>query len=114
MPIGATVNMRIGSMVSAPGGRLRLTDSIRSLSRICGELPTMVMVPPSMMQQAIGSSRRDSGRPVREDRRETTGRNSVVTAGFCMKAESEPVRPHSTSSRRRSTPADRRRMKDAA
>ena len=113
-PIGAMLNIEKGSMVSAPEGRLRLTDSTRSFSRICGELPTMVMVPPRMMQQAMGSSRRDNGRPVRVEIRATTGRNNAVTAGFCMTAEISPVMPHRTSSRRRSSPFDRRRMCDAA
>ena len=68
------------------------------------------MVPPRMMQQAIGSSRRDSGRPVREEMRATTGRNSAATAGFCITAEIKPVMLHNTSSSRRSSPFDRRRM----
>ena len=63
----------------------------RSLSRISGELPTIVSAPPITMAAAIGISRRDIDRPVREDRREATGRYSAITDGFCMKDELSPA-----------------------
>ena len=66
--------MRNGSSVATPDGRLAFADTSRSLSRISGELPTMVSVPPITIAVASGSSRRDSGSPVRDDSREATGR----------------------------------------
>ncbi len=113
-PNGVTENILNCSIVSAPVGRLRLAEVIRSFNNICGELPTMVSEPPSTMQHAIGSSRREIGTPVREEMRLTTGRNSAVRAGFCMIAESRPVSPHNTSSRRRSSPRESLSRNEAA
>ena len=47
-----------GSSVAAPEGRFELPATSRSLSRISGELPTMVNAPPMTMAAAIGSSSR--------------------------------------------------------
>ena len=51
----------------------------------------MVSAPPITIAAAIGSSRRDRVRPVREDRREATGRYSAITDGFCMNEELRPA-----------------------
>ena len=51
---------------------------------------------------------RDKGRPVRELRREATGRYSAITDGFCMKEELRPATAEVSSSNRCSTPRARR------
>src|SRR5690606_7774537 len=100
--------MLSGSSVAAPEGRLALVATSRSLSRISGELPTMVRVPPSTIDTATGSSSRDRLTPVRDDRRETTGRYSAITDGFCITDELSPAMPETSSSRRSSAPRARR------
>mgnify|MGYP001806792938 CR=1 FL=1 len=90
-PKGSGANMPKGLSEATPDGRLRLAATSKSLSRIIGDEPTMVSEPPSTMQVAIGSSRRPSPRPVREDNLAATGRNSAVTEGFCMTEETAPA-----------------------
>ena len=57
----------------------------RSFSRISGDEPTIVMVPPKIAQKPIGISSRLSGSSVRTDMRLTTGRNRAAAPTFCMK-----------------------------
>ena len=111
MGIGA--NMFSGSSVAAPEGRLALVATSRSLSRISGELPTMVRVPPITIATATGSSSLDRLMPVREDSRETTGRYSAITEGFCITDELSPAMPETSSSRRSSRPRARRSSQPA-
>ncbi len=80
MPTGAIANSENGTMVCAPGGKLRLALTMRSLSTISGEFEIIVMLVPARMQNAIGISNRESGTPVRALTRLTTGRNSAVRA----------------------------------
>ena len=101
-------------MLCAPGGRLRLALATRSLSRISGELEIMVMLVPARMQQAMGSSRRFSGIPVRELRRLTTGMNSAARAWLCMIADMLPTIALIRCETRVSTPPASLRMKFAA
>ena len=58
VPTGAIANSENGSIVCAPGGRLRFALAIRSLSRINGEFEIIVIFVPARMQNAIGSSSR--------------------------------------------------------
>src|SRR5690348_1286190 len=114
MPIGVIENSENGSMVCAPGGRLRSALAIRSLSRISGEFEISVMLVPARMQNAIGSSRRFNGTPVRAEMRLATGRNNAASAWLWMIDERLPTVVLSSSDTRLSTPPERRRMKDAA
>ena len=51
----------------------------------------MVMVPPRMAQNPIGISKRDMGRSVRDEMRDTTGRNRAAAPTFCMNEEITPT-----------------------
>src|SRR6476660_6404610 len=93
-------NMCSGSSVAAPEGRLALDETSKSLSRISGEVPTIVSEPPITMAMASGNRKRDRGKPVRELRREATGRYSAITDGFCMKDELRPATAEVNSNRR--------------
>ena len=104
MPIGVIANSLNGSIVCAPGGRLRLALAMRSFNRISGELLIRVMLVPHRMQQAIGSSSRFSGMPVRAETRLLTGRNSAASAWLWMIEESVPAIALITSETRVSTP----------
>ena len=53
-----------------------------------------------MIAAASGSRKRDNGRPVRELRREATGRYSAITAGLCISGELRPAMAVVSSSRR--------------
>ncbi len=75
---------------------------------ISGELPTIVRVPPSTMHTATGSITRASATPLRPDRRETTGRNSAITEGFCIVAEVSPAVAEAYRIKRSSSPLERR------
>ena len=70
-----------------------LATPIKSLSKISGEDPTMVMVPPKIAQNPIGISKRDIGRSVRTEIRLTTGKNSAAAPTFCMNEEMIPTDP---------------------
>ena len=107
-PMGSGANIGSGASVIMPLGRLSFAVRSRSLSRISGELPTIVRPPPMTMAAAMGSSRRDSGRPVREDRREATGRYSAITDGFCITDELRPAMAVVSRISRCSTPCARR------
>ena len=72
------------------------------------------MLVPARMQQAIGSSRRLRGMPVRELRRLTTGMNRVARAWLCMIADMLPTIALIRCETRVSTPPARRRMNEAA
>ena len=64
---------------------------IRSLSRIKGDEPTMVTVPPRMAQNPMGISRCDMGSPERAEIRDTTGRKRAVAPTFCINDEMMPT-----------------------
>ena len=66
-----------------------------------------------MIAAAIGISSRDSGTPVRADRREAIGRYSAVTEVFCMIAELMPATACAYNSSRCSTPCARRSSQPA-
>jgi len=92
--VGVTANSSKVGIASSPWAvRDLLEVRIRSLSRISGLEPIMVMVPPRMAQKPIGISRRDIGSPVRLDMRLTTGRNRAAAPTFCMKLEMKPTVP---------------------
>ena len=78
-------------MGAIASGRLRFEVSIRSLSRIRGLDPTIVIVPPKIAQKPIGISSRDIGRLPRRAIRVTTGRKSAAAPMFCMKLEITPT-----------------------
>ncbi len=61
------------------------------MSRIRGDEPTMVTVPPSIAQKPMGMSRRDMGSPDRAEMRFTTGRNRAAAPTFCMNEEMIPT-----------------------
>ena len=48
---------------------------------------TSVIVPPRMAQKPIGMTRRDMGNRVREEMRDTTGRNNAAAPTFCINDE---------------------------
>ena len=73
----------------------------------------MVSPPPITIAAASGSSMRDRVRPVREDSREATGRNSDITAGFCITELVTPAAALVNSNRRDSTPLARRNSQPA-
>ena len=64
---------------------------MRSFSRIRGDEPTIVIVPPKIAQNPIGIKRRDIGTEVRTATRLTTGRNRAAAPTFCMKDEMTPT-----------------------
>ena len=76
-----------------PSGSAALDVSIRSFSRIRGDDPTMVIVPPRMAQKPIGIKRRLRGSSVRTEMRLTTGRNRAAAPTFCMNDEMTPTVP---------------------
>src|SRR3546814_16245504 len=98
MGIGA--NVCSGSSVPTPEGRLALAATSRSLSRISGELPTMVRPPPMMIAADTGISSRDRLTQVRADRREQIGRESPVTDGFRLNEELRPTTAEDSSNSR--------------
>ena len=63
---------------------------------INGDEATIVMVPPRMAQKPIGITRRDSGSPVREAIRDTTGRNSAAAPTFCMNDDTTATVPETS------------------
>ncbi len=63
------------------------------MSRISGDEPTIVIVPPRIAVKPIGISSRDIGRPERTEIRLTTGRNSAAAPMFCMNDEITPTVP---------------------
>ena len=73
--------------IFCPSGNDVLDVSIRSLSRISGDEPTIVTVPPRIAQKPIGINSRDMGKFERDDIRETTGRNKAAAPTFCIKDE---------------------------
>ena len=76
-PIGVTENMPQIS-ICCSGDRLRFEVRIKSLSRISGDEPTIVIVPPRIAQKPIGMRRRPSGISVRTEIRLTTGRKRAA------------------------------------
>ena len=92
-PIGVTSNSWKVDIGATPSGSAWFEVRIRSLSRISGLEPTMVMVPPRMAQKPIGISSRDMGSLVRAEMRLTTGRNSAAAPTFCMNDEITPTVP---------------------
>ena len=79
-----------------------------------GELPIVVIVPPNTMQVAIGSSRCPNGNPVRAAMRLATGKNSAITAGFCINPEIDPATAESANTKRLSVSPASRNIKSAA
>jgi len=65
----------------------RLDVSIKSLSKISGDEPTMLTVPPRIAQNPIGIKSRDMGKSARDEIRETTGKNRAAAPTFCIKDE---------------------------
>src|SRR5260221_11716610 len=114
MPTGAIENNENGSIVAAPVGRLRFALAIRSLSRISGEFEIIVVFVPARMQNAIGSSRRDSGTPVRALTRLATGRNSAASAWLWMMDDKPPTIALIKKLRRDSMPLGRGTIHQAA
>ena len=106
--MGSGANIFSGCSDAAPEGMLALAETNKSLSRISGELPTMVKLPPMMMAAETGISRRDRLMPVRAVNRETTGRYSAVAEVFCMMAEFRPATACASNSSRCSMPCARR------
>ena len=64
---------------------------IKSLSRINGEDPTIVKVPPKIAQKPIGISKRESGISVLTEILLTTGKNKAAAPTFCIKLEIMPT-----------------------
>jgi hypothetical protein len=114
MPMGVTANRLKVCMGSTPAGSALLEVRIRSLSRIRGLEPIMVTVPPRMAQKPMGMSSRDMGRPVRDEIRLTTGRNSAAAPTFCMKLEMKPTVPEMMGMMRFSVEPPALRMKPAS
>ena len=98
--MGLTEKSPKGRIASAPGGSDRLEVRIRSLSRISGDDPTIVIVPPTIAQNPTGISRVDNGISRRLDTRPATGRNRAVAPVFCMNAEIKPTEPASIATMR--------------
>ena len=113
MPIGSGANIFSGCNVATPDGRLPFAEISRSFNMISGELPTIVRLLPMMIAAAIGSRKRDSGRPVRELSRDATGMYSAITAGLCISGELRPAMAVVYSSRRFSMPCARRNSQPA-
>ena len=72
-------------------GRSWLELIIKSLRRMRGDDPTMVIVPPKMAQNPIGIKRRESGISVLTEILLTTGRNKAAAPTFCIKLEITPT-----------------------
>ena len=89
-PTGVTENSDQPCMACS-GGSARLEAAMRSFSRMSGEDPTRVTVPPRIAQKPIGISSRDIGNPERAEMRPTTGRNSAAAPTFCMNEEMIPT-----------------------
>ena len=90
IPIGVTENNEnVSILLSA--GRIWLELTIKSLSKISGDDPTIVIVPPKMAQNPIGIKRRESGISVLTEILLTTGRNKAAAPTFCMKLEITPT-----------------------
>ena len=89
-PTGVTEN-RPQVSICCSAGKALLEVRIKSLSKISGLDPTMVMVPPRIAVKPIGISKRDIGRPERAEIRETTGRNNAAAPTFCIKEEMKPT-----------------------
>ena len=68
-----------------------LEFAIRSLSKIKGLEPIIVMVPPRMAQNPIGITRREIARLPRRAILFTTGRNNAAAPIFCIKLEITPT-----------------------
>ena len=64
---------------------------IKSLSRINGDDPTNVKVPPKIAQNPIGISMRESGISVLTEILLTTGKNKAAAPTFCIKLEIMPT-----------------------
>ena len=126
-PIGIGANMRSGSSVATPDGRLALAATSRSLSRISGELPTMVSAAAhddgggnrhQQPRQADAGARRQARgdrqvqrhhRRVLHDRRVEAGdRRRSAAAGVCSmpceRRSSQPARRLSAPVRSRPVP----------
>ena len=69
---------------------------IKSLCKIKGEEPTIVMVPPKIAQNPIGINNLDIGISVRAEIRLTTGKNNAAAPTFCKKLEMNPTVPDTT------------------
>ena len=109
-PMGVTENrwkVRIGA---TPSGSASFAFRIKSLRRMRGLDPTIVIVPPRIAQKPIGINRRESEMPVRVEIRLTTGRNSAAAPMFCMKLEMSPTVPEMIGMIRRSVFPPTRRM----
>ncbi len=86
--------------IFSASGSVVLAVRIRSLSRINGEEPTIVIVPPRIAQNPIGIKRRDKGIEVRAEILLTTGRNNAAAPTFCRKLEMKPTVPDTIGSTR--------------
>ena len=89
-PIGVTEKSDHVSICCSAGNAV-FEVRIKSLSKINGLEPTIVMVPPKIAVKPIGINRRDIGKPERAEIRETTGRNSAAAPTFCMNDEIKPT-----------------------
>ncbi len=88
----------------APGGRLTLALAIRSFSTISDELAISVVLVAVRMQNAIGSSSRDNGTPVRAASRLLTGIISAASAWLGITALNRLATRLITTPRRDSMP----------
>ena len=68
-----------------------LIPTSKSFSKIKGDDPIIVIVPPKIAQNPIGIKSRDIGWPVRDDTRDTTGKNNAAAPTFCMNDEITPT-----------------------
>ena len=86
---------------------------MRSLSKMSGEEPTIVMVPPKIAQNPIGMSNRPRGISVRAEMRATTGRNKAAAPTFCMNDEINPTVPEMIGTMRCSVDPPTRKIQAA-
>ncbi len=96
IPIGVTENKPKEFKVSAPGGNERFEVSIKSFSKINGDEPTIVTVPPKIAQNPIGINKRLRGILVCPEIRLRTGKNNAVAPTFCINPEIVPTVPETT------------------
>ena len=88
--MGVTENRKNVSIFISEG-RIWLELIIKSLSKIKGEDPTIVKVPPKIAQKPIGISNCESGISVLTEILLTTGKNRAAAPTFCIKLEIIPT-----------------------
>ena len=88
-------------------------DINKSLSKISGDEPTIVIVPPRMAQNPIGIAKRLIGISVRAEIRLITGKNSAAAPTFCMKELITPTVPETIGMIRPSVVPPRFKMRAA-